>query len=115
MLDKCISFLKEKNVIQKNWNTGNELFKTVNQISKSLNIEKNFKLKGIVCSPYYETRNLSGELDPALRTLFMQEMIKNGVLMPWISICYRHDKTILKKQLMQLKIATFLKSFKWKC
>ena len=82
--DKCIGFyLKEKNVIQKNWNTGNELFKTVNQISKSLNIEKNFKLKGIVCSPYYETRNLSSELDPALRTLFMQEMIKNGVLMPW--------------------------------
>lgn len=94
---QCISFLKEKNVIQKNWDTGNELFKTVNQISKSLNIEKNFKLKGIVCSPYYETRNLSGELDPSLRTLFMQEMIKNGVLMPWISICYRHDKTILKK------------------
>jgi glutamate-1-semialdehyde 2,1-aminomutase len=26
----------------------------------------------------------------ALRTLFSQEMIRNGILMPWIALSYRH-------------------------
>ena len=28
--------------------------------------------------------------DMLLKTLFMQEMLKKNILIPWISICYRH-------------------------
>lgn len=99
---RCMKFLKSKNVIKKNWKTGLELFESMNHISRSMKMEDYFKVKGIVCSPYYEVRNENKQLDTRMRTLFMQEMLKNGVLMPWISICYRHDKKILEKT----KIAT---------
>ena len=38
-----------------------------------------------------------------LRTLFSQEMIKNGILMPWITLCYRHGPQELKKTSNALK------------
>jgi glutamate-1-semialdehyde 2,1-aminomutase len=31
-----------------------------------------------------------------LRTLFMQEMLRHGVLMPQVTIAYRHDEAALK-------------------
>ncbi len=32
-----------------------------------------------------------------LRTLFAQEMIKQGVLMPWLAVSYRHGESELDK------------------
>ena len=31
------------------------------------------------------------------RTLFIQEMLKHNILMPWISIAYRHNDKVLDK------------------
>jgi glutamate-1-semialdehyde 2,1-aminomutase len=42
-----------------------------------------------------EARNLKGEIDLPLHTLFSQEMIKNGVLIPWIAFSRSHgDKEL---------------------
>jgi glutamate-1-semialdehyde 2,1-aminomutase len=38
-----------------------------------------------------------GKVSMPLRTLFAQEMIKHNILIPWIAICYHHDKKELKK------------------
>ena len=54
-------------------------------------ISDSFKVGGIACSPYYLTLDSSGANSLALRTLFSQEMIRNGVLMPWIALSYRHS------------------------
>jgi len=43
-------------------------------------------------------RNISLEF----RTLFIQEMLKHKILMPWISISYAHNKQTLKKTLIAL-------------
>jgi glutamate-1-semialdehyde 2,1-aminomutase len=53
-------------------------------------ISHSFKIGGIACSPYYMTLDNTGANSLALRTLFSQEMIRNGVLMPWIALSYRH-------------------------
>ena len=52
--------------------------------------EQNFEVGGSACSPYYMTLDKSGVNSFALRTLFSQEMIRNGVLMPWLAISYAH-------------------------
>jgi glutamate-1-semialdehyde 2,1-aminomutase len=58
-------------------------------------LEQSFKIGGIACSPNYLTLDLDGKNSLGLRTLFSQEMIKNGVLMPWIALSYRHgDKEL---------------------
>ncbi len=42
------------------------------------------------------TKDKTGNVSLALRTLFSQEMIKNGVLMPWIAISYAHGQKELE-------------------
>ena len=53
-------------------------------------IGHSFRIGGVPCSPSYTTLDASGNNSLALRTLFSQEMIKNGVLMPWIALAFRH-------------------------
>lgn len=40
-----------------------------------------------------------------LRTLFSQEMVKNGVLMPWIAISYAHGEKELELTLKATRSA----------
>jgi glutamate-1-semialdehyde 2,1-aminomutase len=97
---KTIDFVKKNKVIDMNWKTGFELSSSINRISKQYGLIKNFVIHGPACSPVFSCFNNNHKNDLFLRTLFIQEMIKNGVLMPWISIAYRHkNKKIISKTL----------------
>jgi glutamate-1-semialdehyde 2,1-aminomutase len=96
---ETIKFYKEHNVTEHLWKYGEKLINGMNQIAKELGIEKYFEAYGVPCSPNYATRDKSGEISLGLRTLFSQEMIKNGVLMPWIAISYAHGPVELEKTL----------------
>jgi len=65
-------------------------------MAKEFGIEKSFVAGGIECSPYYLTFDKDGKNSLGLRTLFSQEMIKNGILMPWIALSYSHGKAELE-------------------
>ena len=92
---KTINFIEENNVINHLWDYGSKLIALMNDLAKEFNIEKNFIAGGIECSPYYLTFDKDGNNCLGLRTLFSQEMIKNGVLMPWIALSYAHgDKEL---------------------
>lgn len=92
---ESMKFIQKNNVIEHIWNYGKKLIEMMNQSAKELGIEKNFVAGGVECSPYYLTFDKKGENSLGLRTLFSQEMIKNGVLMPWIAISYAHgDKEL---------------------
>ena len=80
------SFLKSRDVINKNWNYGSKLMFEANKIAEKLNIREFFYLSGVACSPYYVCKDQNHKISPEFRTLFMQEMLKNKVLMPWISM-----------------------------
>jgi glutamate-1-semialdehyde 2,1-aminomutase len=64
--------------------------------AKAHGIADNFRVGGTACSPFYLTLDAKGESSLALRTLFLQEMIRNGVLMPWVALCHRHDEKALE-------------------
>jgi len=89
---ESVKFIKENNVIEHIWDYGKKLIDMMNQIAKEFNIEANFVAGGIECSPYYLTFDKNGENSLGLRTLFAQEMIKNGVMMPWIALSYAHGE-----------------------
>lgn len=92
---ETVKYLKENNVVDHLWNYGKKLIEMMNDTAKKYGIEKNFVAGGIECSPYYLTFDKEGENSLGLRTLFSQEMIKNGVLMPWIALSYAHgDKEL---------------------
>lgn len=85
---KTIEIYKELGVVEHLWKYGEQLKNGMNGIAKELGIEKQFFVDGFSCHPNYVTKDSSENVSLEFRTLFSQEMIKNGVLMPWIAICY---------------------------
>ena len=93
---RTVEFYKDNNVVDHLWTYGEKLINVINNIAKELNIADYFEATGIPCSPNYTTKDQSGNLSLPFRTLFSQEMIKNGVLIPWIAISYAHQDSELE-------------------
>lgn len=93
---ETMKFMKDNNVVEHIWDYGKKLISMMNELSKKHGIEKNLIAGGIECSPYYLTFDKNGENSLGLRTLFSQEMIKNGVLIPWIALSYSHGEKELE-------------------
>ena len=100
---ETIKFLKTNNVIKHNWDYGNRLIFEGNKIAKKIGIDKFFYFSGIACSPIFNCLDKEKKNSLEFRTLFLQEMIKQKVLIPWVSISYRHNKKTLKKTLLALE------------
>lgn len=92
-----INFYKENNVISHLWNYGKELYDGINKISRSLGLSEYFYMDGSYINMNYITLDSNKTISLAYRTLFSQEMIKNGVLMPWIAVSYSHGDKELKR------------------
>lgn len=87
-----MDFMQQHKVVDHLWTYGRQLLALMERMAKVHGIEKCFKVGGIPCSPYYLTLDEAGNNSLALRTLFSQEMIRQGVLMPWIALSYRHGE-----------------------
>jgi len=92
-----VDFIQRHGVIEHLRDYGNELVGMMNSLASEFGIAESFKAGGIACSPYYLTLDANGESSLGLRTLFSQEMIKNGVLMPWIALSFRHGERELDR------------------
>lgn len=92
-----MKFMKKNHVIEHLWEYGNALLNMMSQKAASHGLSQYFRVAGVACSPYYLTFDASGVGSMPLRTLFSQEMIRQGVLMPWIALSYRHGAAELAK------------------
>jgi glutamate-1-semialdehyde 2,1-aminomutase len=92
---KTIEIIKRDKVISHFWSYGQQLIDGLNGLAKDAGIQELFYAEGFACSPNYVTKDASGKSSLAFRTLFSQEMIKNGVLMPYIAISYAHQQAQL--------------------
>ena len=93
---ETVNYLRTANVIDHLWDYGAELVGLMSKRAGEFGLEKSFILGGADCSPYYKTLDLEGNVSMGLRTLFSQEMLNNGILMPWISLAYKHGEREMK-------------------
>ncbi|MDN3679447.1 glutamate-1-semialdehyde 2,1-aminomutase [Vibrio tapetis subsp. quintayensis] len=93
---KTVEYLKENNTVEHLWQYGEKLIQLMNRKAKEAGVGEYFVAGGVSCSPWYMTYGPDGQASLEFRTLFSQEMIKNGVLMPWIALCQRHGEAELK-------------------
>lgn len=91
-----LNFMQRENVVDHLWRYGESFVNSFNSIAKSHGIESFIKASGVACSPYYTTLGPDGAISTAFRTLFLQEMVKAGVLMPWVALSYRHGDEELR-------------------
>ena len=86
-----IEVFENEPVIEHNHKIGDYFINGVNQIVSSRNLQKHLQLTGFNWSVGLAVKNAKGEPDMFLRTLFMQEMIRRGILYQGIlSPCYSH-------------------------
>lgn len=87
-----IDYFKKYNVLSYLWDYNKKLIDGVNKISDELDIKDNFYFEGFPGRVNYVAKGNNGNVSLEFRTLFSQEMIKNGVLIPWVTNCYAHKK-----------------------
>jgi glutamate-1-semialdehyde 2,1-aminomutase len=90
-----VEFMKREPVVKNVWNFGFNLISVMNKLILNHGLQDFIKVIGPACSPKFIT--LDQEKNPSFefRTLFVQELIKCNILMPWISIAYRHSNDLI--------------------
>jgi glutamate-1-semialdehyde 2,1-aminomutase len=87
-----INELRDKDVISHIWKVGEELQDGFNRLSRELGLGELVTMKGYPCSPIIICRDQEGEISLPYRTLFLQDMIANGVLVPYIAPSFSHTE-----------------------
>ena len=89
---ETVNVYKDLNVTDQIWKMGRLLCDGIRDIAKEHNLEKYVYITGAECSP-----NLvicGKDMNPSMeyRTVLVQSMIEQGILMPYISIAYEHTE-----------------------
>ena len=88
-----MDFMERHQVIDHLWKYGAQLAGAINAEASRHGITRYIHAAGPAANPYYSTVTEMGMPWLELRTLFSQEMIRQGVLMPWLAVCYRHGES----------------------
>lgn len=89
---ETVKVYQELDVVGALWRSGTSLMEGMNAIARELGIAEHFGFVGAPCSPNFFTKDQKGEVSLAFRTLFIQEMVKQGVLIPWVALSYAHGE-----------------------
>ncbi len=86
-----IKFYKKNNVIERLYEQGTKLEKGVMTASRDLQLQDKVSIVGPPCCSVYTSRDQNNQPSQPFRTLFMQETMKRGLIMPSSIISYSHS------------------------
>jgi len=84
--------MQERDVVGHIWRIGRMLQEGFNVLAEEFGIAAHLAMQGAPCSPSVITRDHTRQVSMEFRTLFLQEMIAAGILMPWIGISFSHGE-----------------------
>ena len=93
---ETMDIYEECAVVDHLWTYGARLLDGLEKLAAEAGVSDAFQLQGNAISMNYVTLDAHGVSSLLLRTLFSQEMIRHGVLMPWIAPCFAHDDKALE-------------------
>lgn len=96
-----IRFYRENQVIERLYEQGTKLEQGFMEASRDLGLEDKVAIVGPPCCSVYTSRDQDNQPSQPFRTLFLQETMKRGLLMPSTIISYSHgdreiDETVAK-------------------
>jgi glutamate-1-semialdehyde 2,1-aminomutase len=86
-------------VIEHIWKIGGQLQQGFNRLAAELGISEWVKAEGLPCSPILVFRDSSGKDSSSLRTLYLQETVKQGILIPYVAPSFAHGPSELDQTL----------------
>lgn len=90
-----IKIVSEQDVPAHLHRIGTLLLNGMKEAAADYGLSASIEFFGPPCSPGYVCRDRDGAVSAGLRTLFMQELIARGVLMPSIALSYSHDESLI--------------------
>jgi glutamate-1-semialdehyde 2,1-aminomutase len=96
---ETIRIYRSEPVVEWLWKQGERLRTGVEQAAARHQLEKYFNVVGRPCNLVYRTNDQNGVPSQAFRTLFLQELIRGGILAPSLVVSFSHsdediDRTI---------------------
>ena len=89
---ETVNVYKELNVTDHIWKIGKRLVKGFEEIAAEFSLQDYFYIQGAYCSPNFVVCDKNKRPSFEYRTVFCQEMVKNGILMPYIAVAYEHTE-----------------------
>jgi len=87
---ETVRIYRDEDVTGHLWRYGKRLRDGMDQVATRHGLSRYFRMDGPAISLNYLTRDRDGALSLPLRTLFAQELMKRGVMMPWVAISQSH-------------------------
>lgn len=94
-----IDFYRKHDVLSHLWRYNEQLMTKGNAIAEELGVRNRFYFEGFPGRLNVVTKDATGNHSTEFRTLFLQEMIHQRVLIPWIANSYAHKNADLRKTL----------------
>jgi glutamate-1-semialdehyde 2,1-aminomutase len=88
---ETIRIFRERSVVEFLWRQGERLSALVKQSIAENRLGGFFQLTGRPCNLVFETRDQDQNRSQAFRTLFMQELIRRGVIAPSFVVSFSHS------------------------
>lgn len=86
-----IRFYKTHNVIERLYEQGSKLERGIMSASRDLKLEDKVAILGPPCCSVYTSRDNDNQPSQPFRTLFIQETMKRGLIMPSTIVSYSHN------------------------
>lgn len=96
---ETVAVYEERDVVGHLWDYGAKLMTGLERVAREAGVTRFFQVQGNAISMNYVTFDAQGQPSLPLRTLFSQEMIRQGVLMPWIAPSFAHGEAELQRTL----------------
>lgn len=87
---ETVDIYEQCGVVDHLWRYGAQLLTGLESLAQEAGVAQAFQMQGNAISMNYVTLGADGAPSLPLRTLFSQEMIRHGVLMPWIAPSFAH-------------------------
>lgn len=99
---------KREPVVETLWKQGDRLARGIQKSIDEHKLNGYFTLMGKPCCLIYGTRDESKKPSQPFRTLFLQEIIKRGILAPSLIVSYSHTSTDIDKTIDRIHEALYV-------
>jgi glutamate-1-semialdehyde 2,1-aminomutase len=93
---EAMRIYSEKDVCRYLWDYGRRLKNALQGIAAEQGVAEHFVIEGPAICLNYITRDAEGAASMKFRALYAQEMLKQGVMMPWVAISAAHGEAELE-------------------
>jgi glutamate-1-semialdehyde 2,1-aminomutase len=102
---ESMAVYRDDDVCSHLWAYGRQLREGLTDLARTCGLQDHFVMAGPDIHLSYLVRDRAGVTSLPLRTLFAQEMVRGGVLMPWIAVSSSHGDAELQQTLLAARAA----------